>query len=77
MSREPALEVGGCLLTLSPLLLTRHRPQVRRVLTRHRPQVRRVTHTQRMNACACHRIKGWPMAYDAPGGGIGRYARPA
>eukprot|EP00966_Prymnesium_polylepis_P031970 743952-Prymnesium_polylepis.1 len=19
----------------------------------------------------------WPMAYDAPGGGIGRYARPA
>eukprot|EP00966_Prymnesium_polylepis_P192434 4460226-Prymnesium_polylepis.1 len=19
----------------------------------------------------------WPMAYDAPGGGVGRYARPA
>eukprot|EP00966_Prymnesium_polylepis_P227037 5253223-Prymnesium_polylepis.1 len=23
------------------------------------------------------RVVRWPMAYDAPGGGIGRYARPA
>eukprot|EP00966_Prymnesium_polylepis_P103220 2390917-Prymnesium_polylepis.1 len=23
------------------------------------------------------RGKWWPLAYDAPGGGVGRYARPA
>eukprot|EP00966_Prymnesium_polylepis_P121681 2812277-Prymnesium_polylepis.1 len=22
-------------------------------------------------------LGAWPMAYDAPGGGVGRYARPA
>eukprot|EP00966_Prymnesium_polylepis_P187865 4355114-Prymnesium_polylepis.1 len=31
--------------------------------------------------CACHwatlRTRRWPMAYDAPCGGNGRYARPA